>query len=58
MLNMEYVPSICSPACDNGEKHGIGLAEFLRDPLIRAYGPEWYDDFLEAVQDVRVRSGM
>lgn len=58
MLNMEYVPSICSPACDRGEREGIGLAEFLREPLVRAYGTDWYDDFMDGVQEVRIRSGM
>jgi hypothetical protein len=58
MLNMEYVPSICSPACERGEKNGIGLAEFLRDPLVRAYGVDWYNEFMEAVRDVRLRTGI
>jgi hypothetical protein len=57
MLNMEYVPSICSPACDRGEQSGIGLAEFLREPLERAYGKGWYSEFMEAVRDVRSRAG-
>ncbi len=58
MLNMEYVPSICSPACDRGDREGIGLAEFLRDPLVRAYGVDWYNDFMDGVRDVRERSGI
>ncbi len=58
MLNMEYVPSICSPACDRGEREGIGLAEFLRVPLTRAYGKDWYSDFMGAVREVRARSGI
>lgn len=57
MLNMEYVPSICSPACERGEREGIGLAEFLREPLSRAYGKDWYAKFMEAVREVRARAG-
>lgn len=56
MLNMEYVPSICSPACSRGEREGIGLAEFMKEPLVRAYGRDWYTEFLEAVRDVRSRT--
>lgn len=57
MLNLEYVPSICSPACERGEREGIGLAEFLKEPLVRAYGSEWYEEFLEAVEGVRETVG-
>lgn len=57
MLNMEYVPSICSPACERGEREGIGLAEFLHEPLTRAYGKDWYANFMEAVREVRARAG-
>ncbi len=58
MLNMEYIPSICSAACDKGERSGVGLAEFLREPLVRVYGNDWYNDFMEAVRDVRSRTVM
>jgi hypothetical protein len=57
LLNVEYVPSICSPACDRGAAEGIGLAEFLKEPLTRAYGSEWYSEFLEAVAEVRKSVG-
>jgi hypothetical protein len=58
LLNMEYVPSICSPACERGEKEGIGAAEFLKEPLVRAYGTDWYDDFLKEVHQVRKNYGV
>lgn len=56
-LNLEYVPSICSPACRRGEKERIGLAEFLKEPLIRAYGALWYEKFMVEVQQVRQSLG-
>ncbi len=56
-LNLEYVPSICAPACHRGENEGIGLAEFLKEPLIRAYGAPWYDKFLTEVHHVRPSLG-
>jgi hypothetical protein len=51
--NYQYVPSICSPACDRGKKEGIYLADFLKEPLTRKYGKEWYEAFLHTVELVR-----
>jgi hypothetical protein len=33
---------ICSPACHNGAKLGVPVYKFLKEPLIRKYGKEWY----------------
>lgn len=33
---------ICSPACANGKKLGVRVFEFLKAPLIRKYGEDWY----------------
>ncbi|MDG5766018.1 DUF3109 family protein [Balneolales bacterium ANBcel1] len=57
-LNMEYVPSICSPACDRGAAKGIYLADFLKDALVRAYGEAWYEEFRVACEEVRQRIGV
>lgn len=35
--------SICRPARRLGEKLGIPVYKALREPLIRAYGRDWYD---------------
>lgn len=51
--NFEYVPTLCSSACVKGEDEGVFLAEFLKQPLIRRYGEEWYDEFLSACENVR-----
>jgi len=32
----------CSPALDKGEEEKINLIDFLKDPLIRKYGNNWY----------------
>lgn len=56
-LNLEYVPELCSAACERGQAEGIYLSDFLKDPLVRAYGREWYADFLEACTEVRVQAG-
>lgn len=51
--NFEYVPKICSVACEKAEKENVYLAEFLEKPLVRRYGKEWYSEFLNACMDIR-----
>lgn len=53
--NYEYVPKLCSAACDRGEKEGVYLAEFLEKPLIRRYGEKWYQTFLSACKEIRTK---
>ena len=36
----------CNFALDRGEKEKIYLINFLKEPLIRAFGLEWYEDYL------------
>ncbi|MEX1122423.1 MAG: DUF3109 family protein [Balneolales bacterium] len=52
-INYEYVPSICSPACDKGEEDGLYLSDFLKDALIRKYSESWYNEFNEACKKLR-----
>jgi hypothetical protein len=33
---------ICAPACSLGESLQVPVYKFLKDALIRKYGPEWY----------------
>ncbi len=35
--------SICSDACTFGEQLGVEVYKFLKEPLIRAYGEDWYE---------------
>ncbi|MEO1022716.1 MAG: DUF3109 family protein [Bacteroidota bacterium] len=51
--NFEYVPALCSAACEKGEQEGVYLAEFLEKPLVRRYGQEWYDEFLACCIHIR-----
>ncbi|MFM7006055.1 MAG: DUF3109 family protein [Flavobacteriales bacterium] len=39
---------ICEPACACGEKLDVPVFKFLKEPLIRAFGPEFYEE-LEVV---------
>jgi len=42
--------SICEPAVRLGRKEGIPLYRFLREPLIRKFGEEWYNEVCEAAK--------
>ena len=33
---------VCSPAREHGEKLGLPVYKFLKDPLIRKFGEEWF----------------
>lgn len=52
-VNYEYVPKICSPACDRGEREGIYLSDFLEKALVRRYGESWYRTFKNRCRQVR-----
>jgi hypothetical protein len=41
--------SICSPACSFGDELKVHVHEFLKGPLIRKYGEDWYKELREAV---------
>jgi hypothetical protein len=41
--------SICSPACTFGDELQVRVHEFLKGPLIRKYGEEWYGELEDAV---------
>ena len=38
---------VCSPACQLGEKLNVPLYRFLKEPLIRKFGSNWYDELTE-----------
>ena len=42
--------SICAPACDLGEKLKVPVYKFLKEPLIRRYGADWYEELCELVE--------
>lgn len=42
--------SICSDACDLGEKLGVPVYQFLKEPLIRAFGNDFFNE-LEVVDN-------
>ena len=42
---------ICQPACEFGKKLNLPLYKFLKDPLIRKYGEEWYEKLLQLIDE-------
>lgn len=42
--------SICQPACSLGTELGVPIYKFLKEPLIRKYGKQWYDDLVEIIE--------
>lgn len=45
--------SICDMALVHGKKEKTALYEFVKEPLIRKYGQEWYDRLVEEVESGR-----
>ncbi|RQO32686.1 DUF3109 domain-containing protein [Taibaiella sp. KBW10] len=43
-LNYEPQPSLCKPACKLGKSLKVPVYQFLKEPLIRKYGAEFYED--------------
>jgi len=41
---------ICSPACAFGDQLKVPVYKFLKEPLIRKYGEDWYSELEEIVQ--------
>lgn len=43
---------ICSPACENGKALKMPVYQFLKAPLIRKYGQDWFDQLDEAAKQL------
>lgn len=52
VLNVERIP-LCDSAVPHGRRTGTQLAEFLRKPLTRAYGEEWFQQFKATLAERR-----
>jgi len=48
---------ICRPALKKGKENNMPVYKFLRDPLVRIYGQEWYNEVLIAAKEIRRRKG-
>lgn len=41
---------ICSAACAYGKSLKVPLYKFLKEPLVRKYGQDWYDELVKAIE--------
>jgi len=46
---------ICKPAIHNGMSQGVYVYQFLREPLTRVYGEEWYRELTIAADELQKR---
>lgn len=45
--------SICVPAIRKGNREAVPLYKFLREPLVRRFGEEWYGQLIKEIQKKR-----
>ncbi len=50
--------SICLPGRETGNNEGVYVYEFLKEPLIRAFGKEIYNDLCMAAKELRKKDIM
>lgn len=43
---------ICKDACRFGKELKVPVYKFLKDPLVREYGAEWYEELEKAVESI------
>lgn len=56
-LRYESIPE-CSAAVTRGRSENVFLSDFLKDPLIRLYGPAWYAEFASTCETQRQSAGV
>ncbi len=42
---------ICKSACSNGKALGVPVYKFLKEPLIRKYGKDWYSELTTIIEE-------
>ncbi len=42
---------ICKSACSNGKALGVPVYKFLKEPLIRKYGVDWYSELTTIIEE-------
>lgn len=52
-VNYESI-KICEPACSCGSKLEVPVYKFLREPLVRLYGKDWYDTLEQAAKELKL----
>lgn len=49
--------NICKPAVEKGRELHLPIYKFLRDPLIRRFGQEWYDELCQVAEELEKQCG-
>lgn len=49
--------NICKPAVEKGRELHLPIYMFLRDPLIRRFGKEWYDELCQVADELEKTCG-
>lgn len=49
--------NICKPAVEKGRELHLPIYKFLRDPLIRRFGKEWYDELCQVADELEKTCG-
>lgn len=44
---------ICSDACSLGKQLNVTVAEFLKTPLIKRFGEDWYEELMTAKEEIK-----
>ncbi len=42
---------ICNAACSNGKALGVPVYKFLKEPLVRKYGKDWYNQLTIVIEE-------
>ncbi|MBC7451708.1 MAG: DUF3109 family protein [Cytophagales bacterium] len=46
--------NICNPACSNGRDLGVPIYKFLKGPLTRKFGQQWYNDLCKEIDQKKL----
>ena len=49
-VNYEYW-KICECAIENGEKEGVALYEYCKEPLIQRFSEKWYNELVQEIEN-------
>ena len=47
---------VCKMAITKGVEENMPLYQFLRDPLIRRFGEDWYQELLDTVAELKAQN--
>lgn len=54
VINYEQL-KICDPGRKEGATFNVDVSTFLREPLVRKYGADWYEEFCSAIDEQRIQ---